>query len=62
MAPIADVMRIVVRPVSAGDDFGQSYRAERYVSRHAQPVIVGSRAEAYELLGLDACPDFQRVT
>ncbi len=54
--PIGNVQRVVVKPLGAGEDFGQSYREEESLSSHSQPVIVPTLGDAYDLLGLvDPC-------
>ena len=57
---IGDMMRIVVAPPWAGDDFGQSYRHAQTKWSHAQPIIVGTLVEAYALLGV-VTPRFEPV-
>lgn len=57
---IGNLPRIVVAPRDAGEEFGQSYRREKQFSRHEQPIIVATLADAYELLGLSG-PRFQPV-
>lgn len=55
---IGDLMRVVVPPSWAGEDFGQSYRRGQGIWPHAQPIIVGTLVEAYTLLGM-AAPSFE---
>jgi hypothetical protein len=57
---IGDLMRVVVPPLWAGEDFGQSYRRSHGSWSHAQPIIVGTLVEAYTLLGM-ADPRFETL-
>ncbi len=49
---IGDMMRIVVAPPWAAEEFGQSYRRAQSLWPHKQPAIVNSLAEAYAILGI----------
>jgi hypothetical protein len=55
---IGGMLRVVVAPPWAGEDFGSSYRSARSLWSHAQPIVVATTAEAYRLLDIVA-PRFE---
>jgi hypothetical protein len=55
---IGGMMRVVVAPPWAGEDFGGSYRSARSLWSHAQPIVVGTLDEAYRLFDVVA-PRFE---
>lgn len=57
-AAIGGLMRVVVPPPWAGEDFGQTYRQAKSTWPHEQPIIVRTLQEAYVLLGIVA-PHFE---
>jgi hypothetical protein len=57
--PVGKLMRVVVAPPWANsENFGSSYRASQSVYAHAQPIIVPTLLQGYQLLSLRA-PRFQ---
>ena len=57
---IGGMLRVVIAPPWAGEEFGRSYRDARALWAHDQPRIVGSAAEAHALLDI-VDPVFESV-